>query len=134
MVLLGSGGTLWFKPLSSPPPSRFLSLLSLQLPFFPAEKAPETLQLSQLRGNEFLWLESYLHALKFPFPPAPRQDDLVCPIAGSHCSGGWKASRGSFQGGGFHLVIQNSKPSPLLPTVKQERLSDLTFTFPFLRI
>lgn len=42
-----------------------------------------------------------------------------------------KVSRGSLQGGGLHLVFENSKPERLLPTVKQERLSGLAFTFPF---
>lgn len=40
------------------------------------------------------------------------------------------SSLAPFQGGSLHLVTENSKSLPLLPTVKEERLSGLAFRLP----
>lgn len=122
--------------LPSPPPSCFFSLLSLQFAFL-RPQALETSQIPWLGGNELLWVESSSHAhLNLP-KEGFRADQhsgvttYLLPIAGSHWGGVGKVSRGPLQGGGLHLIFENSKPEPLLPTVKQERLSGLAFTFPF---
>jgi hypothetical protein len=65
-----------------------------------------------------------------PVSPAGLPTFYSVPVVFPLCAGGWRASRVPFQGGSFHLVTESSKSLPLLPTVKQERLSGLAFKFP----